>query len=266
MTASGVDAAAANGVAMIDVHDVTVAYYRRPVLWDVDLVLGEPKLVGVLGPNGAGKSTLIKAILGLVPLASGEVRVMGEPLARQRRLVGYVPQRESVDWDFPVTVLDVVLMGTYGRLGWFRRPGARERHWAMECLERVGLKELAGEQIGQLSGGQQQRTFLARALAQDATIYFMDEPMAGVDAATERTIFELLKELKRQGKLVVVVHHDLRTVKRYFDEVVLLNRRLVAAGSTVETFTHENLRRTYGGQLEALELAAEAVQSARRDG
>ena len=251
---------------ILDVHDVTVAYHRKPVLWDVDLVLREPRLIGILGPNGAGKSTFIKAILGLVPLVSGEVRIFGQPIARVRRRIGYVPQRESVDWDFPVDVLDVVLMGTYGRLGWFRRPGERERQHALACLDRVGMRDFARQQIGSLSGGQQQRTFLARALAQDADIYLMDEPMAGVDAATERTIFELLGDLRAKGKTVLVVHHDLRTVSRYFDEVVLLNRRLVASGSTVQAFTAENLRRTYGGQLAALEIAAEAVQSAGRSG
>lgn len=247
--------------AMVHVHDVTVAYHRKPVLWNVDLVLDEPRLVGVLGPNGAGKSTLLKAILGLVPLASGAIEIAGRPLAKQRRLIGYVPQRESVDWEFPVSVLDVVLMGTYGRLGWFRRPGLTEKNVAMASLERVGMAELAHQQIGQLSGGQQQRTFLARALAQDATIYFMDEPMAGVDAATERVIFSLLQELRDQGKLVVVVHHDLRTVPTYFDDVVLLHRRLIAHGPVSSTFTPENLRKCYGGTLAALDIAAEIVES-----
>ncbi len=247
--------------AMVHVHDVTVAYHRKPVLWNVDLVLDEPRLVGVLGPNGAGKSTLLKAILGLVPLASGAIEISGRPLAKQRRLIGYVPQRESVDWEFPVSVLDVVLMGTYGRLGWFRRPGSAERTVALRSLERVGMAELAHQQIGQLSGGQQQRTFLARALAQDAMIYFMDEPMAGVDAATERVIFSLLRELRDQGKLVVVVHHDLRTVPTYFDDVVLLHRRLIAHGPVASTFTPENLRKCYGGTLAALDIAAEIVES-----
>lgn len=248
--------------AIIELHDVTVAYHRRPVLWDIDLAIHEPRLIGVLGPNGAGKSTLLKAILGLVPLASGDVRILGAPIARQRSLIGYVPQRESVDWDFPVTVLDVVLMGTYGRLGWFRRPGRAEREFALHCLERVGLQDLARQQIGQLSGGQQQRTFLARALAQDVSIYFMDEPMAGVDATTERVVFGLLGELRSKGKTVLVVHHDLRTVPTYFDDVVLLNRRLVASGPVTTTFTPENLRRTYGGSLAALELAGQAIESA----
>jgi manganese/zinc/iron transport system ATP- binding protein len=244
---------------MVHVHDVTVAYHRKPVLWNVDLVLDDPRLIGVLGPNGAGKSTLLKAILGLVPIASGTVEIQGKPLAKQRRLIGYVPQRESVDWEFPVTVLDVVLMGTYGRLGWFRRPGSKERAIAIQSLERVGLVDLAHQQIGQLSGGQQQRTFLARALAQDAALYFMDEPMAGVDAATERVIFGLLRELRAQGKMVVVVHHDLRTVPSYFDDVILLHRRLIAHGPVASTFTRENLRKCYGGNLAALEMAAEIV-------
>ncbi len=254
------------GPPLLDVHDVTVAYHRKPVLWDIDLTLNEPRLVGVVGPNGAGKSTLLKAILGLVPLASGEVRVLGRPVKEQRLRIGYVPQRESVDWDFPVSVFDVVLMGTYGRLGWFRRPGARERACAHECLERVGLSDLASRQIGQLSGGQQQRTFLARALAQQADLYFLDEPLAGVDAATEKVIISLLQELRDQGKLVMVVHHDLRTVPHYFDYVVLLNMRLVASGPTETVFTPENLRKTYGGRLSILEEAAEAIQRVEEGG
>lgn len=249
---------------VLDVHDVTVAYHRKPVLWDIDLTVDEPSLVGIIGPNGAGKSTLIKAMLGLVPLASGEVRVHGLTIGRQRRLIGYVPQRESVDWDFPVSVLDVVLMGTYGRLGWFRRPRAVDRRWALDCLDHVGLAELAGRQIGQLSGGQQQRTFLARALAQRAEIYFMDEPMAGVDAATERIVFSLLRELREQGKTVLVVHHDLRTVPQYFERVVMLNMRLVASGPMRDVYTKENLQKTYGGRLTLLDAAGEAVRSLDR--
>lgn len=247
-------------IPILDIHDVNVAYHRKPVLWDIDLTLPESKLVGIVGPNGAGKSTLIKAVLGLVPLASGNVKIFGQSVAKVRQRIGYVPQRESVDWDFPVNVLDVVLMGTYGKLGWFRRPGHREKAWARQCLERVGLQGLEDRQIGQLSGGQQQRTFLARALAQQADIYFMDEPLAGVDAATEQTIFKLLSELREQGKTVLVVHHDLRTVSQYFDYVVLLNVRLIAHGSTRTVFTDENLRKTYGGRLAILEQAGEALR------
>jgi manganese/zinc/iron transport system ATP- binding protein len=244
----------------LEIHDVTVAYHRKPVLWDIDLVAPEAKLIAVVGPNGAGKSTLIKAVLGLIPLASGKVELYGRPYARQRHLVGYVPQRESVDWDFPVTVLDVVMMGTYGRLGWFRRVGARQRSLARECLLQVGMEPLAGRQIRQLSGGQQQRVFLARALAQDAQVYFMDEPFAGVDAATEQAIFALLQTLRQRGKTVLVVHHDLQTVRDYFDHVILLNMRLIAAGPTETTFTPENLNKTYGGRLSVLDEAAEAVR------
>ncbi|MCE9525675.1 MAG: metal ABC transporter ATP-binding protein [Planctomycetales bacterium] len=246
---------------ILDIHDVTVAYQRKPVLWDVDLVMEQPQLAAIVGPNGAGKSTLIKAVLGLIPMASGKVQVLGEPVARQRKKIGYVPQRESVDWDFPVSVLDVVLMGTYGKLGWFRRPGHVERDWARQCLNKVGLSQFERRQIGQLSGGQQQRVFLARALAQKAEIYFMDEPMAGVDAATERIIFELLRELRQQGKTIIAVHHDLRTVPQYFDWVALLNMRLVASGPVATTFTPENLRKTYGGRLAILDAAGEAIQA-----
>jgi manganese/zinc/iron transport system ATP- binding protein len=197
---------------VLDIHDVTVAYHRKPVLWDVDLVIKQPQLAAIVGPNGAGKSTLIKAVLGLVPMASGRVLVHGQSVAHERKRIGYVPQRESVDWDFPVSVLDVVLMGTYGRLGWFRRPGKAERDWSRQCLAKVGLAQYERQQIGQLSGGQQQRVFLARALAQRADIYFMDEPMAGVDAATERLIFQVLADLRAEGKTIIAVHHDLAAV------------------------------------------------------
>ena len=245
----------------LEIHDMTVAYHRRPVLWDVDLEVPEGKLVGVIGPNGAGKTTLIKAALGLVPLASGKVEIYGKPYRDQRHLVGYVPQRESVDWDFPVTVRDVVLMGTYGRLGWFRRPGRAERQLADECLEKVGMASFARRQIRQLSGGQQQRVFLARALAEQAKVYFLDEPFAGVDAATESAIVDLLQAMRSAGKTVFVVHHDLQTVREYFDWVILLNMRLVACGPSSETFTPENMQKTYGGRLTILDEAAEAMRN-----
>ncbi len=262
--AAEIDDRGTGPAAILDVHDLTVAYQDRPVLWDFDLVVERPSLVGIVGPNGAGKSTMVKACLGLVPRASGEVTFFGRPLAKMRRRVGYVPQRESVDWDFPVTAFDTVLMGTYGELGWFRRPGRPQRERARECLDRVGMSEFASRQIGQLSGGQQQRVFLARALAQQADLYFMDEPMAGVDAATEQVVFDLLRSLRDEGRTVLVVHHDLRTVPDYFDDVVLLNTRLVASGPVGTTFTAENLRRAYGGRLDLLEIAADAVEAGER--
>ena len=243
----------------IEVHDMTVVYDRRPVLWDIDLKIPAGKLVGMLGPNGAGKSTLLKAMMGLLPLASGKVRVWGKPLDENRKLIAYVPQRESVDWDFPTNVLDVVMMGRYGKLGLLRRPGKKDRDIAMQSLEKVGMHAYASRQISQLSGGQQQRVFIARALAQDAEIYLMDEPLTGVDASTEQAIFTLLKELRSQGKTVVAVHHDLQTVTDYFDWLVLLNLRLVANGPTDEVFTQEILSSTYGGQLKVLSEVAELV-------
>ncbi|HEY0075179.1 MAG TPA: metal ABC transporter ATP-binding protein, partial [Abditibacteriaceae bacterium] len=243
----------------LEVHDVTVAYHRRPVLWDVDFALPAGNLIAIVGPNGAGKSTLLKAVMGLLPLASGWIKIHGKPFHQQRQIIGYVPQRESVDWDFPTNALDVVTMGTYGRLGWLRRPGKTERDLAMQCLEHVGMAPFAQRQISQLSGGQQQRVFLARALAQQAQIYFMDEPFAGVDAATESAIVTLLRELKAQNKTVLVVHHDLETVREYFDWVVLLNMRVIACGPTDETFTHENLQKTYGGRLTVLSTIADTI-------
>ncbi|MBZ0271977.1 metal ABC transporter ATP-binding protein [bacterium] len=246
----------------LEIHDMTVAYHRKPVLWDIDVTIAERRLVAIIGPNGAGKSTLIKAVLGLVPKASGRVSIYGKPYLDQRRLVGYVPQRESVDWDFPVSALEVVLMGRYGEIGWFRRPRKADVDAAMDCLAKVGMAEFAKRQISRLSGGQQQRVFLARALAQDARIYFMDEPFAGVDAATEKAILTLMHELKDAGKTVIVVHHTLQTVRDYFDDVILLNARIIAHGSIADVFTTENLHKTYGGRLVLLEQAAEAFRSA----
>ena len=231
----------------------------REVVCGVDLEAKGGEVVGLLGPNGAGKSTLIKACLDLIPRTSGEVSIYGESYSKARKRVGYVPQRESVDWDFPVCALDVVAMGTYGKLGWFRRVNKRSKALALQALDRVGLADYAHRQISQLSGGQQQRTFLARALVQDADIYFMDEPFAAVDAATERAIVELLKELQERGKTCLVVHHDLATVPQYFDWTVLLNMRVVASGPTKDVFTQENLRKTYGGKLSLLSEAAEEL-------
>jgi manganese/zinc/iron transport system ATP- binding protein len=235
--------------AAIEVHDLTVAYRETPVLWDIDLTIPAGVLMAVVGPNGAGKTTLIKAMLGLVRPVSGRVLVHGRPYTPRSRTVAYVPQRGSVDWDFPTTVLDVVTMGTYGRLGWFRRPGARERADAADALGRVGMADFAGRQISQLSGGQQQRVFLARALVQDAPVYLMDEPFQGVDAVTERAIVDILRELRSRGRTVLVVHHDLQTVAGYFDWVTLLNVRRIASGPVAEAFTPENLRAAYGDRV-----------------
>ncbi|HMO04284.1 MAG TPA: ABC transporter ATP-binding protein [Kiritimatiellia bacterium] len=241
------------------IHDMTVAYHRKPVLWDVDFDIPEGNLVGIIGPNGAGKSTLIKAVLDLMPKASGEVMIYGRPYREQSQRVAYVPQRESVDWDFPVSALDVVTMGRYGRIGWCRPVSRLHREAARSALDQVGMADYAERQIRQLSGGQQQRVFLARALAQEADLYFMDEPFAGVDAATEKVIVALLRRLREDGKTVLVVHHDLQTVADYFDWVIMLNMRVVAVGPTGSVFTRDNLHKTYGGRLTLLDEAAEAV-------
>ncbi len=248
------------GNLAVQVTDLTVAYKEKPVLWDVDLDVPESILMAIVGPNGAGKTTLIKSILGLLKPAAGQVLIYGQPYARQRQLVGYVPQRGSVDWDFPTTVLDVVMMGRYGALGWVRRPGTKEKEQALEALDKVGMSAFADRQISQLSGGQQQRVFLARALVQDAHIYFMDEPFQGVDAVTERAIVALLRELRAAGKTVVVVHHDLQTVPEYFDWVTLLNVRGIASGPVAEVFTDDNLRMAYGGRVSFLRNGSERYQ------
>ena len=232
----------------VDVTDLTVAYHEKPVLWDIDLQVPNGVLLAIVGPNGAGKTTLVRTILGLIRPAAGQVLIQGGSYTSRRHLIGYVPQRNSVDWDFPTRALDVVLMGRYGHLGWIRRPTRDDRSLAMDCLEKVGMAEFADRQISQLSGGQQQRVFLARALIQEAQIYFMDEPFAGVDAATEKAIIALLQELRTQGKTVIVVHHDLQTLAEYFDWVLLLNVRRIALGPVGEVLTQENLDRTYGGR------------------
>jgi manganese/zinc/iron transport system ATP- binding protein len=236
----------------LHVEDLTVSYHGRPVLWDIDVNVPPGVMAAIVGPNGAGKSTLIKSVLELVPATAGHVRMFGAPYSAQRRRIAYVPQRSSVDWDFPTTALDVVMMGRYGHLGWLRRPGAEERRRALAALEEVGIADLAQRQISQLSGGQQQRVFLARALVQEAELYFLDEPMAGVDATTERAIVALLKGLRDRGKTVIVVHHDLQTVREYFDWIVILNVRVIAQGAVADTYTAANLQKAYGGQISLL--------------
>jgi len=234
------------GVSPLSVRGLSVAYHRKPVLWDVGWTAPGSGLIAVVGPNGAGKSTFLKACLGLVAPLAGTVEVYGRPVKRQRRLIGYVPQRESVDWDFPVSAAEVVAMGRYGLIGWGRRVGRSHKEAARAALDRVGMADFADRQIGQLSGGQQQRVFLARALAQEAQVYFMDEPLAGVDAATEQAVLDVLRDLDRQGRTVICVHHDLQTVASVFDHVLLLNGTVVAAGPTAATLTDANLRLTYG--------------------
>lgn len=237
---------------VVEFHDMTVSYHRKPVLWDIDMTLPEGALIGIVGPNGAGKSTLIKSAMGLLPLGSGHVRIFNQPLDKVRDRVSYVPQRESVDWDFPTSVFDVVLMGRYAKLGLFKRPSQKDKAIAMECLEKVGMSGFVKRQISQLSGGQQQRVFLARALAQEADLYFMDEPFAGVDAATEAAILQILQNLAAEGKTVIVVHHDLQSAATFFDWIVLLNLRLVASGPIDKVFTNELLQEAYGGRLTVL--------------
>ncbi len=248
----------------LSVYDLTVAYHRKPVIWDVEFEVPAGSLIGIVGPNGAGKSTLLKAIMDLVPRASGRVEVFGTSYRKSRHRVGYVPQRESVDWDFPVDALDVVTMGLYGQLGWCVPLRKKHRDAAREALRRVGIGELAHRQISQLSGGQQQRTFLARALVQNADLYLMDEPFASVDASTEKAIVEILRQMKQDHKTAIVIHHDLQTVSEYFDYVILLNMRVVAHGPVADVFTNENLQKTYGGRLTLLEEVSEAMRRQER--
>lgn len=237
----------------IEISDLTVAYDDKPVLWDIDLEIPKGKLMAVVGPNGAGKSTLLKAILGLLKPVSGAVTFSGEFNEKVR--IGYVPQSESVDWDFPATAFDVVLMGRYGELGLFKRPGKNDKALALKALEKVGMSDYKTRQISQLSGGQQQRVFLARALVQDADIYFMDEPFKGVDVKTEKSIVALLQSLRDLGKTVIVVHHDIQTVRDYFDWVTLINMKVVATGPVSEVFHEENLGKTYRGNISLIKEA-----------
>lgn len=242
-----------------EAHNLSVAYRTKPVLRGVELTVPRGVVMGIVGPNGAGKSTLIKAMLGLVRPLTGDVRFFGEPLNRVRQRVGYMPQSTSVDWDFPTTVADVVTMGTYGALGWVRRPGRRERERARYALEQTGIADLAKRQIGELSGGQRQRVFLARTLAQDPDLFVMDEPFQGIDAKSQRAIVSVLHELRAAHKTVVIVHHDLPTVREYCDEVTLLNRSVVASGPVDTVFTNANIRTAYevsAGDDDLLEFAS----------
>jgi manganese/zinc/iron transport system ATP- binding protein len=237
------------------IRGLTVSYGEVPAVFSLDATFAPGAMTAIVGPNGAGKSTMLKAALGIVPAVSGSVTVFGQPLDRARSRIAYVPQRASVDWDFPTRVLDVVLMGLYRELGLLRMVRPRHRDTAMACLDRVGMAAFADRQIGQLSGGQQQRVFLARALAQGADLYLLDEPFAGVDAATEKAIIAVLKSLRDEGRTIVAVHHDLSTVADYFDRVLLMNVRAIAEGTVAEAFTTENLQAAYGGRLETDHVA-----------
>lgn len=244
----------------VSVKDLTLAYQDKPVLWDIDLDIPQGVLLAIVGPNGAGKTTLIKAILGLLTPAAGQVDILGKPLHTQRHRVSYVPQRGTVDWDFPTDALDIVTMGTYGHLGWFKRPSREQTQLALDALDRVDMLDFAHRQINQLSGGQQQRIFLARALVQDADIYFMDEPFVGIDATTEKAIIAILKALRNQQKTVIVVHHDLQTLTDYFDWACLMNVRQIALGPVKTVLTPDNLRLAYGGRSAFLAHSSDPSQ------
>lgn len=236
----------------ITVKGLSVSYERKVVLSNIYLDIEQGFLYGIIGPNGAGKSTLFKALLGLIKPNAGEVLIEGTAIQSKRRKVVYVPQKSDVDWSFPATVLDVVLMGRYPHKKLFQRLDPKDNEMALEALREMGIENLAKRQIGELSGGQQQRVFLARAICQQADIFLLDEPFVGVDMTTEEKIIHLLKKLAAEGKTLLVVHHDLSSVREYFDKIILLNQRLIAYGDTDQTFTEENVAQTYGGQLPIL--------------
>ena len=246
---------------ILEVHDLTVAYDNKPVLWNADFSIPEGKMIGIVGPNGAGKSTLLKSIMGLTPTASGYVKIFNKQLNKVRYKIAYVPQKESVDWDFPATVLDVVEMGRYGNKNLFKRLTKHDKKVAVEALKKVQMVEFSNRHISELSGGQQQRVFIARALAQEADIYFMDEPFSGVDMASEGAIVNILLELQRQGKTIFVVHHDLQSAMDYFDWMILINKRIVASGPIDEVFTSELLQKTYGGNLTLLDQIGQVFKN-----
>lgn len=233
---------------VLEIENLSVAYHQNLVLDKINLQVPKGAMLGIIGPNGAGKSTCLRACLGLVPAVSGKILFFGNPALSksQKRRIAYVPQRESVDWDFPISALDVVLMGFYAHIGWGRWLQKKHREKALSALERLGMGELANRPIGQLSGGQQQRVFIARALVQDADLYFLDEPFVGIDAPTEEIILTLLKALQAEGKTIICVHHDLNTARDYFNSCVLLNRQIIEVGKIDEVLTNANLCKTYG--------------------
>ena len=229
----------------LNIQNLHVSYYENEVLQDITLSIDTGKIIGIIGPNGAGKSTLIKAVLGLIPIDKGVIEIHGKPLNEMRKKIAYVPQRSDIDWDFPIVVKDTVLLGTYPKLGIFKRPKKRERDWAMECLVKVGMENYANSQIGELSGGQQQRVFIARALAQEAECFFLDEPFVGIDVSSEEVIINILNELRSEGKTVFVVHHDLTKVESYFDDIILINKELIGSGSVEKVFLPELMQKAF---------------------
>jgi manganese transport system ATP-binding protein len=238
--------------ASLTVKNLFVSYHGAEAVKDVSFSIEEGALVGIIGPNGAGKSTLLKALLNLIPKDKGDVQIKGKSFSELRKTVAYVPQRSNIDWDFPITVLDTVLIGTYPNLGLFKRPKASEKEWAMECLKKVGMESFSKRQIGELSGGQQQRVFLARALAQKSDIFLLDEPFVGIDVSSEETIIAILQELKRSGKTILVVHHDLSKVSDYFDQLILLNKELIGFGDIEDVLRPDVLSKAYSGQFSFL--------------
>ena len=236
----------------VEVKNLRVSYFGNEALKKIDFTISEGTLVGIIGPNGAGKSTLLKAMLNLIPKDSGEISILGSTLKEVRKRIAYVPQRSSIDWDFPITVKEAVLIGTYPSLPVLKRPGKKEKEFALKCLEKVDMLSFKNRQIGELSGGQQQRVFLARALAQQADLFLLDEPFVGIDVASEEVIVRILKELREIGKTIIVVHHDLSKAEKYFDELILLNKELISSGDVTEVFTPRNIAKAYGGQLSFL--------------
>lgn len=234
---------------MIKVENLYVSYYGNEVVTNVSFEFNEGSLIGIIGPNGAGKSTMIKAILGLIPKDQGKITVFGDDIKKSRSKIAYVPQRNDLDWDFPINVFDTVLMGTYPNLGLFKKPKEAEKNLAKESLIRVGMWDYRDQQIGELSGGQQQRVFLARALAQKAELFFLDEPFVGIDVASEERIVSVLKELRNEGKTVFVVHHDLSKVETYFDELILINKELIDAGSVKDVFVFDKMDKAYASNF-----------------
>lgn len=243
----------------ISVEDMSISYYGKEVVKDVHFTFDEGALIGILGPNGAGKSTLVKGILGLIPTNSGKVTLENRPLKEMRKRIAYVPQRSNIDWDFPIVVKDAVLLGTYPKLGLFHRPKKADKELAMECLEKVGMQDFAKQQIGELSGGQQQRVFLARALAQKADYFFLDEPFVGIDVSSEEVIINILRDLKKAGKIIFVVHHDLTKVEAYFNEIILLNKELYGAGPVNDVFKDDLMKKAYNSKFSMVDTVGVGV-------